>query len=86
MPETTQVDVATTAGDQTGRLRTDVYRALAAVKGYKTVEDLARLHGLNRATLFDLLGGKTQPLLGTAMRMASDLGVAVEVIWERVAS
>lgn len=84
MAETTSVDTSATRGDAQVRLRVDVYDALAASKGYTSVESQATWHGLNRATLFDLRGGKTQPRLETAMRMAADLGVAVEVIWERV--
>lgn len=68
------------------RLRVAVYDALAEAKGYPTVESQATWHGLNRATLFDLRAGRTVARLDTAMRMAADLGVAVEVIWERVAS
>lgn len=67
------------------RLRVEVYDTLASAKGYRSVEAQAKWHGLNRGTLFDLRAGHTQPLLDTAMRMASDLGVAVEVIWERTA-
>lgn len=84
MPETTQIDASPGRGVGPARLRVDVYDMLAAAKGYTTVEGQADWHGLNRATLFDLRAGKTQPLLRTAMRMAADLGVAVEVIWERV--
>lgn len=81
---------ATVSGDAPAagsvRLRVDVYDALAAAKGYQTVEAKAEWHGIDRTTLFDLRGGKTTPRLDTAMRMAADLGVAVEVIWERVAA
>jgi len=86
MAETTSVDTSANRVDAPVRLRVDVYDTLAAARGATTVEAQATLHGLNRATLFDLRGGKTQPLLATAMRMAADLGVAVEVIWERVAA
>jgi len=33
-----------------------------------------------------LRNGENVPRLDTAMRFAADLGVAVEVIWERVAA
>lgn len=67
------------------RLRVGVYDALAAAKGYRTVESQAAWHGLARSSMFRLRGGDT-PRLDTAMRIAADLGVAVEVIWERVAA
>ncbi len=67
------------------RLRVAVYDALAAAKGYATVTAQADLHKLNRATMHALRNGENVPRLDTAMRMASDLGVAVEVIWERAA-
>lgn len=88
MAATTSGDAQTTAGDTTThvRLRVGVYDALAEAKGYKTVASQATWHGLNRATLFDLRAGRTMPLLDTAMGIAADLGVAVEVIWERVSS
>jgi DNA-binding XRE family transcriptional regulator len=84
MAVTTKVDAPASRGDAPVRLRVDVYDALAAAKGYKTVEAQATWHGLNRATLFDLRAGKTSPLLATAMGIAADLGVAVEVVWERL--
>lgn len=86
MTATNQVDAPATTDDARMRLRVDVYDILALQKGYRTVEAKARWHGLNRATLFDLRAGKTQPSLATAMRMASDCGVAVEVLWERAAA
>jgi hypothetical protein len=63
----------------------DVYDALAASKGHPTVADQALWHEIGRSTLFRLRSGE-MPRMDTAMRMAADLGVAVEVIWERVAS
>lgn len=78
---------ATISGDaprdaERAKLRVAVYDALAKAKGYRTVEAQAAWHDMNRATLFNLRSGATAPMLTTAMRMASDLGVAVEVIWE----
>lgn len=67
------------------RLRVEVYDTLAAAKGYPTVVSQAKWHDVNRATLFNLRAGETVPRLDLAMRMAADLGVAVEVIFERVA-
>lgn len=62
-----------------------VYDMLAAAKGYPSVASQARWHGVNRSTLFDMRAGTNLPRLDLAMRMAADLGVAVEVIFERVA-
>lgn len=87
MAATTKGDAQTTTGDANHvRLRVTVYDELAKAKGYPTVVSQAAWHGLNRATLFDLRAGRTVPLLDTAMDMAADLGVPVEVIWERVAA
>ena len=72
--------------DMPVRLRVDVYDKLAAAKGYSTVTAQAELHDLNRTTMHALRAGENVPRLDTAMRMAADLGVAVEVIWERVAA
>ena len=66
------------------RLRLNVYEALAVAKGFGTVESQAKLHGIHRATMHALRAGENVPRLDTAMRMAADLGVAVEVLWERV--
>lgn len=84
MTATSTGDAPANAVDAPVRLRVQVYDTLAAAKGYRTVEAQARWHGLNRATLFDLRAGKTQPMAATAMGIAADLGVPVEVIWERV--
>lgn len=73
-------------GDMPVRLRVDVYDRLAAARGYDSVTSQAILHRLNRATMHALKNGENVPRLDTAMRMAADLGVAVEVIWERVAA
>jgi len=64
------------------RLRTEVYDALAAAKGYKTAESQAIWHRTARSNWFRIRAGGP-PRLTTAMRVAADLGVAVEVIWER---
>jgi hypothetical protein len=84
--ETTDREDASTSTQDTGtvRLRVAVYDALAAARGYTKVEAQANWHGIARSTLFRLRGGGV-PEMATAMRMAVDLGVPVEVIWERVA-
>ncbi len=58
-----------------------IYDMLAAEKGYLTVESQVHWHGLTRSNWFRIRagGGAT---LGTAMRVASDVGVPVESIWE----
>lgn len=66
------------------RLRVAIYDALAASKGARTVVAQAALHKIHRSTLFRLRSGERAPTLELAMQMASDLGVAVEVIFERV--
>lgn len=63
-----------------------MYDALAKAKGYRTVVAQARWHGIGRQHMSDLRSGRQAPRLDTAMRIAADLGVAVEVIWERIAS
>jgi hypothetical protein len=78
-------DAPTQASVAKVRLRVDVYDALAAAKGKRTVAAQAVWHEVGRSTLFRLRAGE-MPSMDTAMRMAADLGVAVEVIFERVAS
>lgn len=78
-------DVAPSTTDATVRLRTEIYDAIAASKGHSTAESQATWHGLARSAMYNLRGGQTVPRLDTAMRIAADCGVAVEVIWERVA-
>jgi len=60
----------------------DVYDALAAAKGYEKVAHQATWHGLVRSAMFRLRAGGS-PSADTAWRIARDLGVALEVIWER---
>lgn len=69
----------------TVRLRTDVYDALAKAKGFPKPEAQAAWHGIARSAMFRLRAGGV-PRLDTAMRIAADCGVPVEVIWERVAA
>lgn len=71
------------AEDGTVRLRTHLYCAIAASRGYPTAVSQARLHGIGRSTMYRLLGGGA-PGAVVAMRMADDLGVPVEQIWELV--
>lgn len=65
----------------TVRLRVEVYDALAVAKGYRTVGAQAAWHGIARSAMNRLrAGGK--PRVDTALGIAADLGVPVEVIWE----
>lgn len=61
-----------------------MYDAIATAKLHPTVESQAVWHELSRSTMFRLRAGEV-PRLDTAMRIAADCGVPVEVIWERVA-
>ena len=69
--------------DGSVRLRTAVYDLLVRAKGHKSVVSQARLHGLSRSSMFRLRGGG-EPSAEVCLRMAADLVVAVEVIWERL--
>lgn len=82
MEPTDLKDAPAQTSDARVRLRVDVYDALAAAKGKRSVAAQARWHEVGRSTLFRLRAGE-MPSMDTAMRMAADLGVAVEVIWER---
>lgn len=84
MKATSTEDVETVSTDPTVRLRVEIYDALAASKGHRGVEAQAAWHELARSAMYRLRGGGV-PRLDTTMRMAADCGVAVEVIWERVA-
>ncbi|HEU4543427.1 MAG TPA: hypothetical protein VFR23_20010 [Jiangellaceae bacterium] len=84
MEATTLGDEKMPKNDVRVLLRVHVYDALAAAKGIKTVVAQAALHGVHRATLFDLRSHKSSASLDLAMRMAEDLGTTVEVLFERV--
>lgn len=89
MPPSSALDASPTPVDATPepvRLRVDVYDALARRKGHESVAAQAAWHGISVSQLFNLRAGRSMPGLDTAMRMAADLGVPVEVIWERVTS
>lgn len=73
-------DASSQLRDDSLQLRTDVYDALAAAKGYTTVVGQARWHGIARSTMFRLrAGGRAE--LSTAARIAADLAVPIEVVW-----
>ena len=60
-----------------------VHDALAARKGAHNVKAQAALHGIHRSTMFRLRSGERVASLELAMKMAADLDVAVEVLFER---
>jgi hypothetical protein len=82
MEATLKHDGATPEGDVVARLRVEAYDRFAAAKGATTVVAAAELHGINRTLLFDYRSGRKGLHLSTAMKMAADLGVAVEEIFE----
>ncbi len=84
MEVTDRQDASNQASDVKVRLRADVYSELARAKGYVKVARQANWHGLARSSMFRLLAGG-EPSASTAARIAADLGVAFEVIWERAA-
>lgn len=76
-------DEPTQTSDATVKLRTERYTALAKAKGYTTVVSQAAWHGVARSSMFRLLKGGA-PMASTASRIASDLGVPFEFLWERL--
>ncbi len=66
------------------RLRVSVHDALTARKGAYNVKEQAELHGIHRSTMFRLRSGERVASLELAMKMAEDLDVPVEVLFERV--
>lgn len=60
-----------------------VHDALAAKKGALNVREQAALHGIHRSTMFRLRSGERVASLELAMKMAADLDVPVEVLFER---
>lgn len=66
------------------RLRVEVYTPLAVAKGYRSKAAQAKWHGIARSAFFKIYSGGN-PSAPTAMRIADQLGVPFEAIWERVA-
>lgn len=71
-------------GDGSVRLLVDVYDRIARAKGYRSRAAQARWHGIAKSALFRIVGGG-EPAIRTAVKMAADLGVPFEAIWERIA-
>lgn len=83
MEATQNSDASPAENDVKVRLRVEVYDALAAKRGVKTVVAQAKLHGVGRQHMFRIRAGN-RPSLSVAMRMAADLGTTVEALFERV--
>lgn len=86
MQQTPKHDAPMPTGDAEVRLRVEVYDALAAGKGLKTVVAQAARHGVGRQHMFDIRSGKRRPSVGLAMKMAADLETTVEALFERRAA
>lgn len=67
--------------DIAARLRLDVYDPIAKAKGYPKVQAQAAWHDLSRSQMHALRAGENVPRLDTAMRIAADCGVPVEVLF-----
>lgn len=80
---TTSGDATTIKNDAPVRLRVSVHDALTARKGALNVREQAALHGIHRSTMFRLRSGERVASLELAMKMAADLDVPVEVLFER---
>ena len=63
------------------RLRRDIYDALVAQRGAKTMIEQVRLTGIPRRTLYRILNG-SQPNAMNAMRIARALDQPVDVLFE----
>ncbi|MFS8496826.1 MAG: hypothetical protein FWJ70_00985 [Micromonosporaceae bacterium] len=83
MTATSSGDATTIRNDVPVRLRVSVHDALAARKGALNVREQAALHGIHRSTMFRLRSGERVASLELAMKMAADLDVPVEVLFER---
>lgn len=68
------------------RLRVEIFDALMAREGAKSVERQAEVLGLHRSTLFRIRSGETAPNLTTAMQMAAACKTTVDALFERVAT
>ncbi|MFG3418711.1 hypothetical protein [Micromonospora sp. NPDC048063] len=84
MEATRNSDAPSAESDAKVRLRVEVYDALAAKRGAKTVVAQAKLHEVGRQHLFDIRAGRSLPSLPLAMRMATDLETTVEALFGRV--
>lgn len=83
MQATPKGDHVEVQGEAKVRLRVEVYDALAKRRGAVKVAAQARLHGIGRQHMFHLRSGRKQASLPLAMRMAADLGTAVEALFAR---
>lgn len=67
------------------RFRSDRHKVFAEARGYVTVTDQAKWHGIDRPGFHDLLSGRTVPRLDRAMKIAKNCGCPIEYLWEEVA-
>lgn len=67
------------------RLRLRLYDKLAANRGATTPTEQAAFHGISRAHMYRIRNGDRGLSLELAMKMAADLNVAVEDLFERAA-
>jgi transcriptional regulator with XRE-family HTH domain len=65
------------------RLRADVFDALAAERGARTLRQQAALTGVSRSTLSRIRRGEGLPSLDVAMQLAEKFGVPISVLFER---
>lgn len=82
MTVTPKSDTQSFRDDFDAKLRLEVYDALSATRGARTVAAQAEMHGIHRATLFRIRSGERTPSLELAMKMAADLGTTVEALFE----
>lgn len=85
MRATPKDDTQPLSSDVKVRLRLEVYDALVAQRGVKTVVGQAKLHGIGRQHMFDIRAGRSLPSLPLAMRMAADMGTSVDALFEQAA-
>lgn len=71
--------------DQRPRLQRTLYLAVCAELGALRQEDRAELFGMDRRALNRYENDKVQPLLSTALRIASRIDRSVEELWKPAA-
>lgn len=81
---TTNDDPPSSLDDAKVRLKLPVYDRLIEPYGLATAPQQARWHGIDRAHMYRLRNGQREPGLKIAMKIARDLGVPVEALFEWV--
>lgn len=77
-------DATKPEANATVRLRVQVFDALTASQGAHTEMDRAHLIGIHLTTMYRIKLGQMTPRLDLAMRIADQLGVRVEDLFELV--